>query len=177
MAKVRGNIIQLTASLMSLYPDAQKSADDALFKECGKHWKELKIDDFYETKLWDLMMTAYSKASIQGENALLTVGKKIYPTIKAAGQIPKEIDSALKMIKFEADGFVLYHKGPDVIPRKFLKADEGDVIVLAPSPGYNCKVIEGVYLGILKMFGKNGTVVQEKCVKKGDSTCQYHISW
>jgi hypothetical protein len=177
MAQIRGNLISLTGSLMTLYPDAQKKADDVLFKECKKHWKELAKEDFVDSRMWDVFMNTYAQASPQGERALITVGRRVYPAIKSAGQIPKEIDSPLKMLKFEGEGFKLYHKGPDVIPRKFLKEEEGEVIVDAPSPGYNCIVIEGVFIGILEMFRKQGTVVQEKCVKKGNSTYLYHIKW
>ncbi len=52
------------------------------------------------------------------------------------------------------------------------------MLVDAPSPFYNCKVIEGVFMGIVEMFGITDVkVVQTKCVKQGDSTCRYHITW
>ncbi len=55
---------------------------------------------------------------------------------------------------------------------------EGEVVVEAPSPGYNCKVIEGVFLGIAGMFDvEGGSVEQTKCVKNGDDTCEYTIKW
>ncbi len=178
MAEIRGNIINLTGRLMSLYPDAQKKADEVLFEKSGKHWKELTTDDWVDTKIWDVFMDAYMESSPTGEKALLTLGKSIYPTIKSEGQIPPEIDTPLKMLEFEGEGFKFYHRGPDVKPRNFLRVEEGDVLVDAPSPGYNCKVIEGVFQGIVEMFGvKTAKVTQTKCVKKGDSTCEYHITW
>jgi hypothetical protein len=77
----------------------------------------------------------------------------------------------LDFIKFEAEGFLSNHQGKDVIPRKFIKAEEGEVVVKAPAPGYNEKLYEGVFLGILKMCGvENG-----KVVNVGDST--FHITW
>jgi len=178
MAEIRGNIIYLTGNLMGLYPEIQKKADDVLFNECGKHWHELTIDDWIDTRMWDLFMNAYAKGSITGERALLTLGRNIYPTIKKAGQIPAEIDNPVKMLEFEGEGFKIYHRGADVSPRKFLRLKNGDVLVEAPSPGYNCKVIEGVFIGIVEMFGiKNVKAVQTKCVKNNDTTCEYHITW
>jgi predicted hydrocarbon binding protein len=79
---------------------------------------------------------------------------------------------------FEAESFKQNHRGSDVIPRNFLKTDDRHIIVDAPSPGYNCKIIEGVFLGILKMVGEeNGKVIQTKCIQRGDSTCIYDITW
>ncbi len=178
MAEIRGNIIALTGSLMSLYPEVQQKADDILFKESGKHWKELTIDDWLDTRMWDVFMKAYAEGSFSGEKALVTLGRRIYPTIKKANQIPPEINTPLKMLKFEGDGFLIYHRGSDIKPRTFLRLEEGDVLVDAPSPGYNCKVIEGVFMGIVEMFGiANVKVNQTKCVKNGGNTCEYHITW
>ncbi len=52
------------------------------------------------------------------------------------------------------------------------------MVVEAPSPGYNCSFIEGVFDGILIMCGiRLGEVTQTRCVKKGHGTCEYHIRW
>jgi len=178
MAEIRGNLINLTGRLMSLYPDAQEKADNILFEKLGKHWNEVTIDDWIDAKIWDVFMQSYIEGSPTGEMALITLGKNIYPAIKNAGQIPPEIDNPLKMLEFEGEGFKMYHKGADVKPRNFLRLDDHDVLVDAPSPGYNCKVIEGVFQGIVEMFDiQNVKVTQTKCVKKGDDTCEYHITW
>ncbi|MBN1552876.1 hypothetical protein JW979_15485 [bacterium] len=178
MAEIRGNIINLTGSLMQLYPDVQKKADDLLYSKTGKHWNQLTIDDWVDTRFWDLFMNAYAKGSIAGEKALLTLGRNIYPTIKKAGQIPADIDTPLKMLQFEGEGFKIYHRGADVKPRKFLRLKPKDVLVDAPSPGYNCVVIAGVFQGIVEMFGVKGVKVEQtKCIKKGDTTCEYHVTW
>ncbi len=105
MAEVRGNIIQLTGSLMGLYPEAQEKADQALFRICGKHWDEMTTDDWIDTTIWDTFMGDYAAASLSGQNALITLGRNIYPAIRKAGQIPEEIDTPLKMLKFEEQGF------------------------------------------------------------------------
>ena len=178
MAEIRGNLIYLTGNLMGLYPDVQKNADNVLFQKSGKHWFDLTIDDWVDAAMWDLLMNAYAEGSITGQRALITLGRSIYPAIQKAGQIPPEIDSPIKMLEFEGEGFKLYHRGSDVVPRDFLKLTDHDVVVKAISPGYNCKVIEGVFYGIVEMFGfKDIKVEQIKCVKKDDPTCEYHITW
>jgi hypothetical protein len=178
MAEVRGNLINLTATLMTLYPDAQKKADEVLFSKLGRHWQDLGINDWVDSKMWDIFMKAYQDSSPSKETAFITLGRKIYPAIKRAGQIPNDIDTPLKMLRFEGEGFKLYHRGPDVKPRTFIRLKEHDVLVDAPSPGYDCKVIEGVFQGIIEMFNiKTVAVKQTKCVKKGQSTCEYHITW
>ena len=78
------------------------------------------------------------------------------------------------IIVFEAKGFELNHQGADVIPRKFIKIEEGYVIVQAPAPGYSQKLYEGVFLGILQMFWiKTGKVV----MTKGAPLFEYEITW
>jgi len=178
MAEIRGNIIRLTGYLMGLYPEAQEKADKILFEKTGKHWKDLTVDDWVDSGMWDVFMNAYAQSSPTGNVALLTLGRSVYPTIKSEGQIPDEIDTPLKMLKFEGEGFLIYHRGNDVIPRNFTRETEGDVLVEAPSPGYNCLVIEGVFQGIVEMFGINTVKVEQtQCIHKGGRTCEYHITW
>ncbi|MDC7124708.1 MAG: hypothetical protein PQJ46_04025, partial [Spirochaetales bacterium] len=84
----------------------------------------------------------------------------------------------LDFIKFEAEGFKNEHRGSDVVPRKIIEAKEGKVLIEAMSPGYDCLLIEGVYLGILDMCNvSNKEVMQTKCVKRGDPVCEYLIRW
>jgi hypothetical protein len=178
MAEVRANIIQLTLNLMGKYPDAQKKAVAAFRSATGLDWETVTPEDWVHTKVFNQVMKVYSDASIAKDNALVIVGRQVYPTIKKAGQIPPEVNSLAKMIKFEGQGFEFYHRGPDVVPRKFTKIEKGDVIIEALSPGYNCRLIEGVFIGICDMFGvHNARNVQTKCVTRGDPTCEYHLTW
>ena len=102
----------------------------------------------------------------------------IYPTIAATVGLPDHLRTPLDFLKFEAEGFIADHRGDDVIPRKFLKQEEGHVIVEAISPDYSCALIEGVYDGILQLCGvKGGQVRQTKCVRRGDPVCEYDIKW
>ena len=56
--------------------------------------------------------------------------------------------------------------------------EDGHVIVQAPAPGYNSKLYEGVYLGILEMCGvKTGKVIQTQSQENGDPTSEFDITW
>jgi hypothetical protein len=88
------------------------------------------------------------------------------------------VDTALKTLSLEGEFFNAFHRGKDVRPRKYLQIREGEVIVEAMAPGYNCKIYEGVYLGILELYGiKTGQVVQTHCVVRGNPTCVFRITW
>jgi hypothetical protein len=151
MAKVKGKFITLACSLMAAYHDAQTEANEYLKKMTGKGWTELEQEGWYDTKIFNEVMELYAKSSLSGSNAIVTLGRKVYPTIKKTAGIPEHIKTPLDFIKFEAEGFLLNHDGDDVIPRKILKAFDKEVVVQAPAPGYNEKLYEGVFLGILEM--------------------------
>lgn len=174
MADVKGKFISLAGSLMGSYPENQKVADDRLFTTTGKHFNVLDPEGWYDTKYFNLFMEEYAKGSITGEKAIVTLGRNVYPIIKKTAGLPPEIKTPLDMLIFEATGFELNHRGTDVKPRKFIKQDDKHVIVQAPAPGYSQKLFEGVYLGILEMFGiKNGNVV----MTKGAPVFEYNITW
>jgi predicted hydrocarbon binding protein len=51
-------------------------------------------------------------------------------------------------------------------------------VVDVPYPGYDRGVSNGVYLGILGMFGiEGGKVEQTRCASRGDRSCEFHITW
>lgn len=178
MAQVKGKFIQLAGYLMALYKDAQQKADDFLKSKVGKSFNELDPEGFYDAKIFDVFMKEYAKASPTNDKAIVTLGKKVYPTIQKTSGLPDALKTPLDYILFEAEGFLLNHKGADVTPRKFLKKEEKNVIIEAKAPGYDCKLYEGVFLGILEMCGvKTGKVSQVKCIKNGDHTCEFHITW
>ncbi len=178
MAQVKGKFITLIGSFMGGYLNARKEVDDLLFAETGKHYNEVEPEGWYDVKWNRLFLEAYVKASPSKEFAMITYGKSIYPILKRSNLLPTNLKTVLDFIKYEAEGFQTAHKGSDVKPRKFIKLTEGDVIVEAPAPGYNSKMYEGVYLGILEMLGvKTGKVVQTKSQEKGDITSEFHITW
>ncbi len=175
MAEVKGKFITLTGSFMSiLHKKPLKKADDELYQATGKRYNELDPEGWYDTKFFNLFMEEYSKGSLLGEEAIVMLGRKVYPTIKRSVGLPPEIKTPLDLVIFEAEGFELNHRGPDVKPRKFIKKEDKHVIVQAPAPGYNQKLYEGVFLGILEMFGiKSGKVV----MTKGEPEFEYEITW
>ncbi|MEW6351796.1 MAG: hypothetical protein AB1646_22335 [Thermodesulfobacteriota bacterium] len=180
MAEVKGKFISLACSLIQTKPDALQAAINAVQKMTGSDYRDLNPEGWYDTKVFDAVFSALEEHSspILAWAAIKVIGLRVYPTIEATVGLPKHFKSPLDFVVFEAEGFLANHRGPDVIPRKFLKSEEGHVIVDAPSPGYNCALIEGVFEGILQMCGvRNGRVVQTKCKKKGDRTCVYDITW
>lgn len=81
------------------------------------------------------------------------------------------------MIIFSTRSFADDHKGPGIKPIRVIKAVEGEVILDIPKCGYDCRLGEGLYQGILGMYGINtGKVEQHKCVLKGDPSCEFHIT-
>jgi hypothetical protein len=178
MAEVKGKFITLTGALMSVYKDALEEADKNLFAAIKKHWNELDLEGWYDTKLFNTFMLAYANASPTKENAIVTLGRNVYPTIKRTSKLPDNLKSPLDFIKFEPEGFLANHRGADVRPRKIISVKEGDVVMEATAPGYQSKLNVGVYLGILEMCGvKTGQVEQTKFQEKGDKTSEFHITW
>jgi hypothetical protein len=177
MAQVKGKFIGLAGQLMSLYKADLAKADGVLYQKTKKHYDELEPEGWYETSLFDLFMETYAKASPTGERAIITLGRRVYPTIKNSVGLPPVTDP-LEFLKLEAEFFMTEHKGPDVRPRKIITAEKGRFIVEAPAPGYNCALFEGVFLGILDMLDvQTGKVVQNKCEKRGDATCEFEVTW
>jgi hypothetical protein len=169
MAKVKGKFIKMTGMLMLKSEVAL--ADEYLISEIGCGHKEIKEEDWYETKLMDKFFKICAENSIHKDEIYITIGKKVYPTIKMSVGLPPHLTTPLDYIKFEAEGFLMNHLGEDVSPRKFISAKEGEVVVEAKAPGYNSKLYEGVWLGILEMIGiRSGKVVN-------DGNDVFTISW
>jgi len=178
MAEIKGKFITLTASLMEVYQEARMEADKRLFTATGTHWNELEPDGWYDIKHYNDFISTYVQASPSREKAMITLGRNIYPTIKETAGFPPGLTTPIDFIEFESRGYQENLRGPEIKPRMFLKKDDGQVIVQTKMTEQNCKVLEGVYLGILKMAGlPNATVEQKKCLRNGDSNCEFHITW
>ncbi len=178
MAEIKGKFITLTASLMSMYKDALNSADQQLFEDTGKHWNELDPEGWYDTRHYRNFISAYAAASPAKENALVTLGKLVYPTIKKTVGFPKGLNTPIDFLEFESQGYQDSLRGPGIRPRKFVKKQDGHVIIQTKMPEQDCKILEGVYMGIMKLAGvTRGKIYQEKCIKQGDDCCEYHILW
>lgn len=178
MAEIKGKFITLAASLMSIYKDKLEIVDKQLFEGTGKHWNELDPEGWYDVKYYRDMMTAYAKASPSKENAIITLGKQIYPTIKRTVGFPPNLKTPIDYIEFENRGYLENLRGEEIKPRIFLKKENGYVIVQTRMLEQDCKILEGVYMGIMKLAGiDRGKIYQAKCIKNGDSFCEYHIIW
>ncbi len=171
MADVKGKFITLACSLMSAYPEAQSKANEYLKKLTGRGWTELEQEGWYNTEIFNEVMELYAKSSLSGIKAIVTLGRKVYPTIKKTAGIPENVKTPLDFIKYEAEGFLLNHTGNDVIPRQIMKAVDKEVVIKAPAPNYNEILYEGVYLGILEMCG----ITTGKVENIGNST--FKITW
>jgi hypothetical protein len=179
MAEVKGKFITLAADLLRSKPAVRSAAMGAVERMTGKTPFGLEPEGWYDTTVLDEVFRAID----EGESPLVAwavvkvIGQNLYPTIYAMG-LPKDLRTPLDFLKFEAEDFLRNHRGSDVVPRKFIKTETSCIIIEALSPGYNCALTEGVFDGILRMCHvTRGRVKQTKCVRKGDSTCEYSIQW
>ena len=180
MAETKGKGITLACDLIKTKPAARQAAMDAVRRLVGKDPYGLDPEGWYDTKVFDAVFNAIeaNTEGIMGWAAIKVIGQLVYPTIRTTVGLPPNLKTPMDFLTFEAEGFLQNHRGPDVIPRKFIKAEDKDIVVEAPSPGYNCTLIEGVFEGILHICGiSDGLVKQTQCVKRGDPTCVYHITW
>jgi len=178
LAEVKGRCITLTGILMARSPRQLDQADTLLMAKCGKRWMELDPEAWYSTACWGVFMDTYAKASVARDGALVTLGRNFYPTLLQSDELPAALQTPVDFIRYDAEGFLATHRGDDVRPRRFIKATERDIVVEAPAPGYNSRLYQGIYLGILDMCGvATGTVEQTKSQEKGDPTSEFHIMW
>ena len=180
MAEMKGKFITLGCSLLETKPEAKNAALTSVKQMTGKEWNELDPEGWYDTKVMNAVFQAIEDHSspLLAWAAIKVIGRRVYPTIQSTVGLPGDLLTPLDFVKFEAKGFLENHRGSDVIPRKIIRADPNLVIMEAPSPGYKCSFIEGVFEGILHMCDiRNGKVKQSRCITKGDPTCEYVISW
>lgn len=178
MVEVKGKFITLTAKLMEPYDDARDEADQQLFAAVGKHWNELDAEAWYDIRLCNNFAKAYADASQMGDEALITLGKGMYPTIKRTSGLPSSLKAPADYLRHETEVYLSSVRGWGVAPRRIVELEEGHAIIEAKIRAWNCKILEGVYLGILEMAGATGGAVeQRKCVKRGDEICEFHITW
>lgn len=170
MAKVKGKFIKLTGNLM-LAAEIQE-ANKYLVNELGLTHLQLKDEEWYDTKIFDRFMSICAENSLAKDGIYLMIGKRVYPVIQRTVGLPPHLKTPLDFVLFEAEGFLLNHQGEDVVPRKIMKSEEGEVVIEAKAPGYNSKLYEGVFLGILEMCGKKETAKVENL---GDDV--FKITW
>jgi predicted hydrocarbon binding protein len=180
MADLKGKFVTLACSLLETKPEAKTAALAAVKQMTGKEWNELDPEGWYDTKVMNAVFQAIEDhtSPLLAWAAIKVIGRRVYPTIESSVGLPPNLNTPLDFVKFEAQGFLANHRGSEVVPRKIISAEPGLVVMEAPSPGYKCSFIEGVFEGILIMCDiRNGKVKQTRCVTKGDPTCEYVISW
>ncbi len=172
MVQLQGKFIMLTCGLMSLYKAKQEEADQIIKERTGKGFRELDPNAWFDLEIYASVVEKYREASVSKDRAYTTLGQKIYPTINASGGVPNHLlDNPLEFLKFEAEGYRENVRGDEIVPRKFLKAVEGEVIVEAVCPGIIEKTVEGVFIGIMELCH----VKNFKVEKLENST--YRITW
>ncbi len=180
MAEIKGKFISPACSLLETKPEAKAAALSSVKQMTGKEWHDLDPEEWYDTKVLQAVFQAIvdHTSPLLGWASIKVIGRRVYPTIKTTVGLPAHLSTPLDYIKFAVQGFRENHRGHDVIQRKIIKAEPGLVVIEAPSPGYSCIFVEGVYEGLLIMCNiRNGKVKQSQCIAKGDPTCEYVITW
>ncbi|MCM2279499.1 MAG: hypothetical protein NDJ89_15595 [Oligoflexia bacterium] len=147
----------------------------------GSPFEELRgIDpeEWYDTDLFEASLRSLARASRAGRQRIVELGREVYPTIRRTVGLPARLSSPLDFIRYEADGFVSNHRGFGVVPRRFLQAEQGRVLVEATAPRYNPALFEGVFLGLLEMAGvTGGQVLQTRARARGHRSDEFLITW
>jgi predicted hydrocarbon binding protein len=179
MAEVRGKIVSMCYSLLQTKPEAKVAASNAVKQLTGTAPEQLDPERWYDTMLLQAIFKSVEDhvPPLMAWAAIKVMGQRVFPTLKATVGLP-EFASPLDFLKYAAESFRANVRGIDVRPRKILKAVDNEFVVEAPTPGFSCVLIEGVFDGVLKMCNiHNGTVKQIECVKNGDPTCIFQVKW
>ncbi len=178
MAEVKGKFITLAAGFIKIYPKFYEKADRFVYQSTGLRQDKLDPEGWYDARLYAYVMECYVEASITKEKALVTLGKSIYPTIKRTTGFPPGLETPMDYIEFEAQGYLENLRGPGIRPRKIIKKSDTYAIVQLRMDEQPCKVMEGIYQGILEVTGhEDGSIEHKKCIKNGDPECEFHVKW
>ena len=174
--EIRGQFVTLACSLLETKPEVKAEALNVVNKLTGMSYDKLDPMGWYPVTAFSGVFESLTQktSTILARAAMKTIGKKVYPTIKAHGGIPAGTDTPLALLKFEAQGFLNAFRGPGVVPRKIVKEAPKDFVVQADMPsGIPPELMEGVYLGILEMCGLKGGVR----VEESGGHYVYHVTW
>lgn len=180
MAQVKGKFITMACSLLEFKPAAKADAFQRVKDLTGQEWDQLDPEGWYDLEVYNAVFrtTEEHYGNVMAWAAIKIMGRRVYPTIEKTVGLPDHLETPLDWIRWEGNSFLDDFRGPEVVPRKFIKTEPGHVVVEAVSPGYNCILIEGVYEGILDICGiKDYRVTQTRCVRRGDPVCEYDIQW
>lgn len=169
MAQVKGKFIKLAGFLM--LPKEVEKANEYLETTVGTPYSKLDDEAWFDTDIFNRFKDICAEESSLGNRLYYFLGTRVYPTIKRSAGLPPELVTPLDFIKFEAQGYLLNHAGDDIVPRRIIHAEEGDVMIEASTPGYKPDFMRGVFAGILKMCDiKSGNVEYLENDK-------FHITW
>ena len=181
-AKVRGNILQLFASVLAgsgLAPKQAELVKDVIKRRTGKDVSQLSEQDFYSCDIEQEIEVELSKlrGAISMRGLMRLAGTKVYPdyvipTMQADNKLPSGLvvpGNPTPLLKFEADGFLYFHEG--VQPRKFIELKQKRIVVDAKSP-HNRQFMEGVFEGICNL-----TVGKRKSVISSTEDFIFTIEW
>lgn len=178
MVEVRGLLISTVGSFLVVYKEKLKEIDDLLYKDIGKHWNELDPNQWYDVKHYNNFLKAYSEASITHEKSWITFGRNLFPAFWKAFGNPEGLKTTLDYIDWEAKYYNSNMRGKEFSERKFIKKEDGHVIMQMDGKERNCLVSVGVYESLMAKSGAKGWAVkQTKCVKKGDPVCEFEVTW
>jgi hypothetical protein len=178
MVEVKGKFIAMTAELMGDCEDARAQADQRLFSSVGRHWNELDAEGWYDVKLWNTFLRAYEEASGLGEEAVVAVGRRVYPTLERTTGLPAWLKTPGDYIRYEAEGYLANVRGRGVAPGRIIKIEDGHAVLEAEVAEYDCALMKGILLGLLDLAGVEGAhVAQTRCVRDGASVCEFEMTW
>ena len=180
VATVTGKVISLVCSRVQGAAEIKEAVNEVVRTSTGDAPDALILDGWYDSTIVERILETVR----QGKNPLIAqtnvrlIGVGSANAVRFTSRIGGDLTSPIRILEHEAEMFLKNHKGRDVVPRKFITKEEGLVVVEAPSPGYDCTLLEGVYEGILTICqAEKGSITQIKCLKKGDATCVYRIKW
>jgi hypothetical protein len=118
MAEVKGKLITLATELLRSQPGVRSSAIVAIKRITGKTPLELEPEAWYDTKVLGEFFRAIeeSESPLVAWASIKVIGENIYPSVYAAGGVPKHLKAPLDFLKLEAEGFLHDHRGVDVVP-------------------------------------------------------------
>ncbi len=178
MVEVRGKFVMLAAEMMGSHEKERDKADDRLFRATGRHWGELDPEAWYDIRHANSFIRAYAEASPKGETVVVAIGEQMYPTIARTTGLPERLKTPMDYLRYETEGYLTNVRGRGVTPKRIVKMEDGHAIIEAKIRAWDCRIQEGVYLGILGLAGVSGGVVEhKKCVRRGDPVCEFHIKW
>jgi len=162
VADIRGQMVLLVARLMN--PAAREQAETVLNSRTGLRLADLTPDSWVNTSIFEAFLQAHAHAhgSGRGQQAIIDVGRQIFPTLEAGGLLPKETKSLADWLAYEGQVFLKTHRGNEVRGRNVLTREDGHVVVEALAPGYDSTLYVGLYEGILAWAGAREPAVTRK---------------